>query len=108
MRTMKLYTLSAAASLLLAGVAHADDSVLFARGGYAGESIHRNADAPQGLVRNAEPHWTSRIGTGTTTAFEAKKVTTENSSGMRVREGAARYPAPYWASLIGTGTAAKL
>ena len=38
MRTIKLYTLSAAAGLLLAGVAHADDSALFARGGYAAES----------------------------------------------------------------------
>ena len=108
MRTMKLYTVSAAAGLLLAGVAHADDSALFARGGYAGQSIHRSVDAPQGLVRNAEPHWTSRIGTGTATASEARKGTTDNASGVRVQEGAARYPAQYWASLIGTGTAAKL
>jgi hypothetical protein len=108
MRTIKLYTLSAAAGLLLAGVAHADDSALFARGGYAGESIHRSVDAPRGLVSNAEPHWTSRIGTGTVTAFEARKVTTDNANGVRVQEGAARYPAPHWASLIGTGTAAKL
>lgn len=107
MRTIKLYTLSAAAGLLLAGVAHADDSALFGRGGYAGESMHRSVEAPRGLARNAEPHWTSRIGTGTATAFEAGKVT-ENASGMRVQERAARYPAPYWASLIGTGTAAKL
>jgi hypothetical protein len=107
MRTIKLYTLSAAAGLLLAGVAHADDSTLFARGGYAGESMHRSVDAPRGLPRNAEPHWTSRIGTGTATAFEAGKVT-ENARDMRGQEGAARYPAPYWASLIGTGTAAKL
>jgi hypothetical protein len=108
MRTIKLYTLSAAAGLLLAGGAHADDSPLFARGGYAGESIHRSVDAPHGLVRNAEPHWTSRIGTGTVTASEARKVTTDNANGLRVQEGASGYPAPYWASLIGTGTAAKL
>lgn len=107
MRTIKLYTLSATAALLLAGVAHADDSALFGRGGYAGESMRRSVDAPRGLARTAEPHWTSRIGTGTATAFEAGKVT-ESASGMRGQEGAARYPAPYWASLIGTGTAAKL
>jgi hypothetical protein len=106
MRTIKLYTLSAATGLLLAGVAHADDSALFGRGGYAGESMHRSVDAPRGVVRNAEPHWTSRIGTGTVAT--SGKVTTENSSGVRVQEGAAHYPAPYWASLIGTGTAAKL
>jgi hypothetical protein len=108
MRTIKLYALSAAAGLLLAGVAHADDSALFARGGYAGQSMHRSADAPRGLVSNAEPHWTSRIGTGTATAFEAGKGTTEKASGVRVQEGATRYPAPYWASRIGTGTAARL
>lgn len=108
MRTIKLYTLSAAAGLLLAGVAHADDSALFARGGYASESIHRSVDAPRGLARNAEPHWTSRIGSGTVTAFEARKVATDNADGVRIQEGAARYPAPYWASVIGTGTAAKL
>jgi hypothetical protein len=108
MRTIKLYTLSAAAGLLLAGVAHADDSALFARGGYAGQSTHRSIDAPRGLVRDAEPHWTSRIGAGTVTAFEARKVTPESANNVRVPEGAARYPAPYWASLIGTGTAAKL
>jgi hypothetical protein len=108
MRTIKLYTLSAAAGLLLAGVAHADDSALFARGGYAGENIHRSVDVPRGLVRDAEPHWTSRIGTGTATAFEVRKVTTDNAGSVRVREAASRYPAPYWASLIGTGTAAKL
>jgi hypothetical protein len=108
MRIIKLYTLSAAAGLLLAGVAHADDSALFARGGYAGESIHRSVDAPRGLGRDAEPHWTSRIGTGTVTAFEARKVTTDNANSVRVQQGTARYPASYWASLIGTGTAAKL
>ena len=108
MRTIKLYTLSAAAGFLLAGGAHADDSALFARGGYAGQSIHRNVDAPRGLVRDAEPDWTSRIGTGTVTAFEARKVTTDKANSVRVEEGAARYPAPYWASLIGTGTASKL
>ena len=103
MRTIKLYTLSAVAGLLLGGVAHADDSALFGRGGYAGESTQRNVDAPRGLTRNAEPHWTSRIGTGTATALEAGKET-EKASVVRGQEGAARYPAPYWASLIGTGT----
>jgi hypothetical protein len=106
MRTIKLYTLSAAAGLLLAGVANADESALFARGGYAGESMHRSVDAPREPVRNAELHWTSRIGTGTAAAFEAGKVTTEDASGGRVQEGAVRYPASYWASRIGTGTAA--
>jgi hypothetical protein len=104
MRTIKTYALPA---LLMAGIAHADDSALFARGGYAGASIHSSVEAPRGLVRDAEPHWTSRIGTGTVTAFEARKVTADNANSARVQEGAARYPAPYWASLIGTGTAAK-
>ena len=100
MRTFKLYTLSTAAALLLAGVAHADDSALFGQGGYAGQSTQRSVQAPKG-VSTAEPHWTSRIGTGTAT-------TNEKPSGARAPGGAARYPAPYWASLIGTGTAAKL
>jgi hypothetical protein len=47
MRTIKLYTLSVAAGLLLGGVAHADDSALFGRGGYAGESMQRSVDAPR-------------------------------------------------------------
>ena len=108
MRTIKLYTLSAVAGFLLAGVAHADDSALFARGGYAGESIHRSVDVPRGLVRDAEPHWTSRIGTGSTSASEVRKVTTDSAGSVRVLEGASHYPAPYWASLIGAGTAVKL
>jgi hypothetical protein len=101
MRTFKLYTLSTAAALLLAGVAHADDSALFGQGGYAGQSTHRSADTPRGVVSTAEPHWTARIGTGTAT-------TTEKSSGVRAQQAGAHYPAPYWASLIGTGTANKL
>ena len=101
MRTFKLYTLSTAAALLLAGVAHADDSVLFGQGGYAGQNTQQTVVTPRAVVSNAEPHWTSRIGTGTATA-------TEKSSDVKVQQGAAHYPAPYWASLIGTGTAAKL
>jgi hypothetical protein len=99
MRTFKLYTLSTAAALLLAGVAHADDSALFGQGGYAGQSTQRTAAAQRGVVSNAEPHWTSRIGTGTATTVE---------KAVKAQQGAAHYPAPYWASLIGTGTAAKL
>jgi hypothetical protein len=101
MRTFKLYTLSTTAALLLAGVAHADDSALFGQGGYAGQSTQRTVETPRGVVSNATPHWTSRIGTGTVT-------TAEKSSGVKAQQGAAHYPAPYWASLIGTGTAAKL
>ena len=101
MRTFKLYTLSTAAALLLAGVAHADDSALFGQGGYAGQSMQRSANTPRGVVSNAEPHWTSRIGTGTAT-------TTQKSTNVRAQQAQARYPAPYWASRIGTGTANKL
>jgi hypothetical protein len=107
MRTFKLYTLAATAGLLLAGVAHADDSALFGRGGYAGQSTHRSVDVPHVIVSNAETHWTSRIGTGTAAASEAGKVSGEAQSTVNVQTGAPRYPAPYWASLIGTGTAAK-
>jgi hypothetical protein len=103
MRTIKLYTLSATAGLLLAGVAHADDSALFGQGGYAAQSMHSSVAAPRGLVRNSETDWTSRIGTGKATSSEVRKVT----SPVRAQESAPRYPAPYSASLIGTGTAAK-
>lgn len=101
MRTFKLYTLSTAAALLLAGVAHADNSVLFGQGGYAGQSTQHTVETPRGVVTNAEPHWTSRIGTGAAT-------TAEKSSSVKVQQLTAHYPAPYWASLIGTGTAARL
>jgi hypothetical protein len=62
MRTIKLYTLSAAAGLLLAGVAHADDSALFGRGGYAGESMHRSVDACGGS--RAMPNRTGPLTSG--------------------------------------------
>ena len=101
MRTFKLYTLTTVAALLLAGVAHADDSALFGQGGYAGQSMQRTAaEAPRGVVSNAQPHWTSRIGAGTA-------ASNEKSNGVRAQQGAAHLPAPYWASLIGTGTANK-
>jgi hypothetical protein len=103
MRTIKLYTLTATAGLLLAGMAQADESTLFGQGGYAAQSTHTSVATVRGPVHNAEPHWTSRIGTGTATALEAG-----NSSSTPVQQGAPHYPAPYWASLIGTGTAAKL
>src|SRR5258707_3845952 len=49
----------------------------------ATEHAPRSVDAPRGLVRNAEPHWTSRIGTGTAAALEAGKMTTANSTRVR-------------------------
>jgi hypothetical protein len=49
MRTIKLYTLSAAAGLLLGGVAHAASVV---RG-------------QEGAARYPAPYWASLIGTGT-------------------------------------------
>jgi hypothetical protein len=101
MRIFKLFTLSTAVTLLLAGIAYADDSALFGQGGYASQNTKRSADAPRGAPSNAELHWTSRIGTGTAT-------TTERFSGVRAPHAAAHYPAPYWASLIATGTANQL
>ena len=104
MRSIKFYTLSAVASVLLTAVAHADDRALFARGGFAGEAMHRSVDAPRGLVHSPEPHWTSRIGTGAATAFETGRDAREDGNSVRVREGVVRYPEAYWVSRIGTGT----
>jgi hypothetical protein len=104
MRSIKLYTLSAAASVLLTVVAHADDRALFARGGSAGEAMHRTVEAPRGLVHYPELHWTSRIGPGAATAFETGRDARADGSSVRVRERVLRYPDAYWASRIGTGT----
>jgi hypothetical protein len=86
MRAIKMFMLSTAASLLLlAAVAYAEDSSRSAEGN-AGKAVYEGLDAQGRVVRLTvsdarvetfervspatvrhypEPHWTSRIGTGT-------------------------------------------
>jgi hypothetical protein len=104
MRSIKLYALSAAATVLLSTGAYADEPALFSRGGYAGEAMHHAADAPRGVVTYPELHWTSRIGTGTATTSATPNSAREDGGAVGVEAGPVRYPELNWASRIGTGT----
>jgi hypothetical protein len=112
MRTIKMFTTSITASLLLGAVAHASD----APGGDGSARKSEVVKAPS-LPWNVEtfqrvslatsqhypePHWTAAIGTGTAAAAERGV-----DSFQRVSPATSQhYPEPHWTSTIGTGTAA--
>jgi len=114
MRVINRFTTSIAASLLLAAVAHAADAP---GGGYgtATKSAAVTVTAlpwnvatyqrvsSAGAQRSAEPHRTSRIGTGTAAA--AEKVV---ESFQPVLPATPSYPGLLWSATIGTGGAAAL
>lgn len=105
MRVTKAYLLSAAASVLLGTVAHADDPAHFARGGNAGGAVLHDANAREGIVRYPEAHWTSSIGTGTAAAFEQAESASKPVQNDDPQTRPVHSPEAYWASRIGTGTA---
>lgn len=90
MRSTKLFTVSVAASLFLAAVAHASDAPGLPWG--AG-SMQRVSEV--GARHYPGLHWTSGIGMGT--------AASPGRGG-----GAQHYPDPDWTATIGTGTAASL
>ena len=90
MRSIKMFMLSTAASFFLVTAVHAEDSSRSA-GGNAGKAVYEGLDAQGRVVRLTvsdarveifervsppkvrhypEPHWTSRIGTGTAAEVE--------------------------------------
>jgi len=102
MRSIKLFTVSVAASLLLGAVAHAADAVTGAGLPWSVASFQRiSVVGPQqypGL------HWTSVIGTGT-----AASLGRGVGSFQRVAQASAqRDPEPDRTATIGAGTAASL
>jgi hypothetical protein len=114
MRVINKFTASIAASLLLGAVAHASDAP---DGGYRSARKSEAIDATrlpwnvQTLQRvsattadhSAEPHRTSKIGTGTAAASERSV-----GSFQRVSSETPHYPEAQWSATIGTGTAAAL
>jgi hypothetical protein len=114
MRVIKSATTSIAASLLLGAVAHAADTP---DGGYA--SVRKSEAAmvtglpwnvptvqrvsPASAYHYAEPHRTSKIGTGTMAAPQRVVETFRPVSAVKPH-----YPELQWSSTFGTGTAAAL
>jgi hypothetical protein len=89
MRAIKMFMLSTAASLLLATVAHAEESSRSAEGN-AGKAVYEGLDAQGRIVR--------------LTVSDARVETFERVSPAKVRH----FPEPHWTSRIGTGTAAEV
>ena len=115
MRTIKIFTTSITASLLLGAVAHAAD----ASGGGDGSARKSEVVKAPSLPWNVEtfqrvslatsqhypePHWTSAIGTGTAAALERGDESFQQASTAKAQHT----PEPVWTSMIGTGTAAAL
>ena len=99
--------LTAASSVLLGAVAHADAPALFAQGGSASITVYHGNAAQGAVVGYPELHWTSRIGTGTAAAFAQRgKASKTVHDGVHVHGTSVRYPQAHWTSRIGTGTAA--
>jgi hypothetical protein len=88
MQATKMFMLSTAASLLLATVAHAQDTNRSAQGN-AGKAVYEGLDAQGRIVR--------------LTVADARVETFERVSPPKVRH----YPEAHWTSRIGTGTAAN-
>jgi hypothetical protein len=109
MRVINRFTTSIAASLLLAAVAHASDAPGATKSAAVTvTALPWNVATYQrvslvGPQRFAEPHPTSRIGTGTAAA--ARKVV---ESFQPVLPASPHYPGPSWSATIGTGGAAAL
>jgi hypothetical protein len=89
MRAIKMFMLSTAAGLLLAAVAHAEDSSRSAEGN-AGKAVYEGLDAQGRVVR--------------LTVSDARVEIFERVSPSKVRH----YAEPHWSSRIGTGTAAEV
>lgn len=109
MRFTRVYLLSAAASVLLGALAHADEHVQFAQGGDANRAELQDPQPPELIGHYIYPQtdWTSSIGTGTAATLEerrapARQVQNDTQSPART----VRYPQAIWSSRIGTGTAA--
>jgi hypothetical protein len=113
MRTIKMFTTSIAASLLLGAVAHASDAPGGGDGSARKSEVVKAPSLPWNVEtfqrvslataqHHPEPHWTATIGTGTAAAAER-----EVDSFQRVLPATPQhYPEPHWTSTIGTGTAA--
>jgi hypothetical protein len=113
MRTIKIFTTSIAASLLLGAVAHASDAPGGDDGSARKSEVVKTPSLPWNIAtfqrvslatsqHYPEPHWTAAIGTGTAAALERGV-----DSFQRVSPAASQHsPEPHWTSTIGTGTAA--
>ena len=109
MRVIKSGTMSIAASLLLCAVAQAADNSYASVGkseAVTATGLPWNVPtvqqiSPASAHHNAEPHPTSKIGTGTAAAPEVVSF-------RPVSAVTPHYPEPRWSSAIGTGTAAAL